>query len=120
VVTATGLFSFLPGGNPLLMMFAGSPTCIIQNESTSGVLVGTSGSVTLSSTQGTAYSVTSTVTRRFIVVNLATQIINSVPHIESASLAIGDTFSVKVTFPGEEYSDSFSVTSTYTNTLSTA
>ncbi|KAJ7473445.1 hypothetical protein FB451DRAFT_292531 [Mycena latifolia] len=79
----------------------GSPTCIIQNESTSGVLVGTSGSVTLSSTQGTAYSVTSTVT-------------------QSASLAIGNTFSVKVTFPGEEYSDSFSLTSTYTNTLSTA
>ncbi|KAJ6562327.1 hypothetical protein B0H19DRAFT_943641 [Mycena capillaripes] len=79
----------------------GSPTCVIQNESTSGVLVGTSGSVTLSSTQGTAYSVTSTVT-------------------QSASLAIGDTFSVKVSFPGEEYSDSFSVTSTYTNTLSTA
>ncbi|KAJ6597796.1 hypothetical protein DFH09DRAFT_1132638 [Mycena vulgaris] len=79
----------------------GSPTCMIQNESTSGVLVGTSGSVTLSSTQGTAYSVTSTVT-------------------QSAALAIGNTFAVKVTFPGEEYSDSFSVTSTYTNTLSTA
>ncbi|KAJ6628512.1 hypothetical protein B0H10DRAFT_1940349 [Mycena sp. CBHHK59/15] len=79
----------------------GPPTCIVQNQSTSGVLVGTSGSVTLASTQGASYSVTSTVT-------------------QSASLAIGNTFSVKVTFPGEEYSDSFSVTSTYTNTLSKA
>ncbi|KAF8177784.1 hypothetical protein K438DRAFT_1978401 [Mycena galopus ATCC 62051] len=78
-----------------------SPTCSVQNESTNGILVGTSGSVTLSSTQGTAYSVTSTVT-------------------ETSSIAIGDSFFVKVTFPGEEYQNTFSVTSTFTNSLSTA
>ncbi|KAJ7120255.1 hypothetical protein C8R44DRAFT_877693 [Mycena epipterygia] len=39
---------------------------------------------------------------------------------QSSALAIGASFSVKVSFPGEEYSSTFSVTSTYTNTLSTA
>ncbi|KAF7335183.1 hypothetical protein MSAN_02351600 [Mycena sanguinolenta] len=80
---------------------SGPPTCSIQKESTSGVLVGTSGSVTLSSTQGTSYSVTSTV-------------------IQTSSLAVGDSFSVKVSFPGDEEQNTFSVTSTYTNSLSTA
>ncbi|KAJ6628152.1 hypothetical protein B0H10DRAFT_2428984 [Mycena sp. CBHHK59/15] len=77
------------------------PTCSVQQESTGGVLVGTSLPVTLTSTQGTSYSTTSTVT-------------------QSASLAVGDTFGAKMTVPGVEVSDSITVTATFTNTLSTS
>ncbi|KAF7339206.1 hypothetical protein MVEN_01998000 [Mycena venus] len=77
------------------------PECSVQESTTHGTLVGTSGSVTLTSTQGTSYSTTTTVT-------------------QSAALAVGATFGVKLTVPGVEESESFSVTSTFTNTLSTS
>jgi len=77
------------------------PECTVQDSVTGGTFVGTSGTVTLSSTQGTAYQTTTTVT-------------------QSAALAVGNTFGVKFNVPGVEVTDSVTVSATFTNTLSTA
>jgi hypothetical protein len=94
------------------------PECTVQDSTTGGTLVGTSGSVTLTSTQGTSYSTTSTVTRVFSTEFVSWNQLTTCA--ESAALAVGDTFGVKMTVPGVEVSDSITVTATFTNTLSTA
>ncbi|KAJ7087115.1 hypothetical protein C8R44DRAFT_893278 [Mycena epipterygia] len=80
----------------------GSPSCQTQNSTVGGQLVGTSGSVTISHTEGSKYSTTTTVT-------------------EESSISVGLSVTATLGFPEiADVSSTFSIDTTITNTLSTS
>ncbi|KAF7342704.1 hypothetical protein MSAN_02028300 [Mycena sanguinolenta] len=94
---STDVVSIVPDGNP-----SASQSCNTQSSQSGGKQVGTNGTIALTHSEGTSSTTTTTVTKQ-------------------SSIAAGVSVAAEIGFPEiADVTSSFTFTSTFTNTLSTA